>query len=256
MSSDATLAEKTIVVTRPLAQAQNILEQLEVRQASVIHFPVISICAASNIEDAKQHFKNLTNFQIIIFISVNAVHHAMSIAHELEIDIKNFTLAAVGPATKIALENYGCKVAIVPQSGFSSEALLNDSTLQNITQQNILIVRGQGGRELLRETLEARNAQVSYAEVYQRQLPKERNGVNLCQLSSQNTAILLCSVESVQNLWSLCTPEEQQCLKNMTVVAGSQRIAEATARVGFAKDSIIAENPSDGAMLAALNTWN
>lgn len=255
MPAKSLLAEKTIVVTRPLAQAQNILELLEVRQASVIHFPVISISVSNNIETAKQYFSNLANYQVIIFISTNSVHYAMSAAQELGIRLNNSTLAAVGPATKAALEQYGCKVAIVPETGFTSEDLLNDPALHNIAQQKILIIRGDGGREHLRQTLVAREAQVDYAEVYQRKLPSERNSINLIQLPKHDTAILLYSVESVQNLWSLCTLEERQWLTNMAFVVGSKHIADATARVGFAKNSIIAENPSDGAMLTALSTW-
>ena len=126
MSSKTSLAGKTIVVTRPLAQAQNILELLEIRQATVVHFPVISISVTDDIETTKQYFRNLANYQVIIFISANAVHYAMSIAQELGINFKHSTLAAVGPATKAALENYGYKVSIIPQAGFTSEALLNE----------------------------------------------------------------------------------------------------------------------------------
>lgn len=255
MSSKNTLAGKTIVVTRPLAQAQNILGILEARLAKVVHFPVISICAADNIKSAKQSFNKLADYQVIIFISANAVHYTMNITQELGINFEHSTLAAVGPATKTALENYGCKVTIVPSAGFTSEALLNDPALLNIAEQNIMIVRGRGGREHLRETLEARNAHVTYAEVYQRQLPTERNNINLDELPQQNTAILLYSVESAQNLWSLCTDEEQQWLQNLTFITGSSRIAEATIQVGFAKNSIIAENPSDEAMLSAIDAW-
>ncbi len=256
MSSKTSLAGKTIVVTRPLAQAQNILELLEIRQATVVHFPVISISVTDDIETTKQYFRNLANYQVIIFISANAVHYAMSIAQELGINFKHSTLAAVGPATKAALENYGYKVSIIPQAGFTSEALLNEPRLQNIAKQNILIIRGQGGREHLRETLLSRNAQVDYAEVYRRQIPSERNDIDLSQLPDRDTAVLLYSVESAQNLWSLCSPDEQQWLTNVSLIVGSKRISEAAARVGFAKDSIIAENPSDGAMLAALCTWS
>ena len=256
MSSKTSLAGKIIVVTRPLAQAQNILKLLEFRHATVVHFPVISISVTDNIETAIKCFRNLANYQIIIFISANAVHYAMTVAQELSVDFKHSTLAAVGPATKVALENYGCKVSIVPQAGFTSEALLNDPRLQDIAMQNILIVRGQGGREHLRKTLLSRNAQVDYAEVYQRQIPSERNAIDLSQLPASDTAVLLYSIESAQNLWSLCSWDEQQWLKNVSLVVGSKRISEAAARVGFAKDSIIAENPSDGAMLAALSTWS
>ncbi len=255
MSSENSLAGKTIVVTRPLAQAQNILELLEVQLAKVVHFPVISISEADNINSAKQCLNVLADYQIIIFISANAVHYAMSAAQELGINFNKSILAAVGPATKTSLESYGCKVTIVPSAGFTSEALLDDPALQNIAGQNILIIRGHGGREYLRTALETRNANVTYAEVYQRQLPTERNNINLAELPKQDTAILLYSVESVQNLWSLCTLEEQQWLQNVDFIAGSERIANAIAKVRFAKNPIIAENPSDGAMLSALNTW-
>ena len=255
MSSKATLAGKTVIVTRPLAQAQNILESLEVRLATTVHFPVISISAANNLATTKKHFRDLARYQIIIFISANAVHYAMSTAQALDIKFDNAKLAAVGPATKAALENYDCQVSIVPASGFTSEALLNDPALQDIAQQNILIVRGVGGREHLRRTLESRDAKVEYAEVYQRQIPTTRNPIELNQLSSGDTAILLYSAESAQNLWSLCTPNEQQWLTTVTFIVGSARISDAVTTLGFAKDSIIAENPSNEAMLAALNRW-
>jgi len=190
MSSNNTLAGKTIIVTRPMAQAQNIFEILEARQADVIHFPVISISDADDIEHAKQYLSKLTNYHIVIFISANAVHYAMKTAQEQAIDFKNATLAAVGPATKAALENHGCEVAITPSSGYTSEALLSDPALQDIEQKNILIIRGQGGREYLGQTLESRKAQVSYAEIYQRKLPSERNTIDLAQFPANSTALL------------------------------------------------------------------
>ncbi len=255
MSSKATLAGKTVIVTRPLAQAQNILESLEVRLATTVHFPVISISASNNLATTSKHLRNLASYQLIIFISANAVHYAMRTAQGLDITLDHAALAAVGPATKAALESYGCQVSIAPASGFNSEALLNDPVLQDIAQQNILIVRGEGGREYLRQTLESRDAKVDYAEVYQRQMPTTRNPVELNQLSSSDTAILLYSAESAQNLWSLCSPNEQQWLTTVTFIVGSARISEAVTTLGFAKDSIIAENPSDEAMLSALNHW-
>ena len=256
MSFNATLADKTVIVTRPLAQAQLLMQTLESRLATTVHFPVISICEAENIDDAKQHFENLANFQFIIFISTNAVHYGISIIKELNVELESCKLAAVGPATKLALESYGHKVDIVPQSEFNSEALLAEPTFTNIVGQKILIVRGQGGREHLRQTLESRNAQVDYAEVYQRQLPKNRNPIDLSQLPIANCAVLLYSVESTQNLWSLCSQDEQQWLKKVTFIIASQRIAEAISRVGYANNSIIAENPSDQAILAALMNWS
>jgi len=255
MSLNASLADKTIVVTRPLARAQKIFELLEAKQANVIHFPVISISLTSNLEIPRQYFQNLEDYHAIIFISANAVHFAFQIVQELGINFKAATLAAVGPATKAALEGYGCEVSIAPAAGFTSEALLEEAALQNLAQQKVLIVRGQGGREHLRQVLESRHAEVDYAEVYQRQIPSQRNAIDLSQLPITNTVVLIYSVESVQNLWSLCSKDEKQFLTNITTIVGSNRIAEAVSKCGFAKDSIIAENPSDEAMLAAVDGW-
>ncbi len=246
------LAGKTIIVTRPLAQAQNILEALETKLATTVHFPVLSISAIDDTSTAQQKFKNLKIYQAVIFISANAVHYAISCMKDLDLDLRACTLAAVGPATKRALEHHGYDVGIMPQSGFSSEALLSDPVFSDVSDKNILIVRGQGGREHLRESLLNRGATVDYAEVYQRQLPRNRNPIRLNELASENCAVLLYSTESAQNLWSLCVEEERQWLTNVKFIVGSQRIADAITRVGWINNSIIAENSSDQAMLDAL----
>jgi uroporphyrinogen-III synthase len=252
----ANLESKIIIVTRPLSQAQDLMLQLESCLATVIHFPTISISAADNLETAKQCFNKLDQYQTIIFVSANAVHFAVNTINELGKNFSGSNLAAVGPATKAAIECYGYKVKIVPKYDFNSEALLQDSALTNVSGQNILIVRGQGGREHLRQVLESRGANVNYAEIYQRKLPDHRNPTDLSQLPKKNTVILLHSVESAQNLWSLCTSDEQQWLAGVTVIVGSKRIADAVARVGFANNLIIAENPSDQAMREAISNWS
>lgn len=252
MHIDATLANKTIIVTRPLVKVQNLCMQLEARQAKVVHFPVINITPISNIEAAKKSLQQLTNYNLVIFISANAVNYTMSIAQKLDINFLNCNLAAVGSATKLALENYNYRVDITPEQKYSSQALLEHEALQNLSQQNILIARGLGGREYLRQELEQRGATVDYLEVYERTLPVSRNPIDLCTLSKTDTRVLIYSAESAQNLWSLCNQEERKWLQNITIVAASERIANNLSSDRFAKQPIIAENPSDEAMLQAI----
>ncbi len=252
MSFPSPLDGKTVVVTRPLTQAQNMLQLLESKQAITVHFPVMQISAADDIQNAQEKFRQIEEYDTLIFISANAVHYAISSASELGINFKQCNLAAVGPATMSALEANNYLVTIVPKSGFSSEDLLSDIALKEVKDKKILIIRGQGGRELLFDTLDSRGAIVEYAEVYQRQLPKQRNPIRLDELNAQDSAILLSSAESAQNLWSLCTEEERLWLTTVKTIVGSQRIAEAITRVGYKNNSIIADNPSDQAMLAAV----
>ena len=253
MHIDATLANKTIVVTRPLAKVQNLCMQLEARQAKVVHFPVISIAPLAELESAKKTLQQLANYNLLVFISANAVDYALEIAHQLDINLKHCKLAAVGAATKLALEKHNYQVAISPEEQFSSEALLEHEALQNISQQNILIVRGLGGREHLREELELRGAKVDYLEVYERKLPANRNPIDLSKLCINETRILIYSAESAQNLWSLCTQDEQKWLQNITIVTASARIAKNLSSARFSKQLIIAKNPSDEAILQALS---
>ncbi len=255
MQVNQQLLGKTIVVTRPLAQAQNICELLERYQATVIHFPVLKIAPIKETKTVKQKLQKLDDYEMIIFISANAVRYAMQLAQEFKTVFDNKNLIVIGPATKKALKNHGLSTNTSPPKNYTSETLLEEESLQNLNGKRILIIRGHGGRETLRQKLELRGAKVEYAEVYQRMLPKQRSSIDLSQLSSRNTVILIYSVESAQNLWSLCSINEQQWLKNITVVAGGNRIAKSLATVGFAKNPIIAENPNDEAMLNALFGW-
>jgi len=241
-----------LLVTRPLTQAQNMLQLLESKQAITVHFPVMHISTADDIQNAQEKFRRVKEYDTLIFISANAVHYAINSASELGIDFKHCDLAAVGPATMNALEANDYSVSIIPNNGFSSEDLLADIAFKEVKDKKILIIRGQGGRELLFDTLHSRGAIVEYAEVYQRQLPKQRNPIHLGDLNAQDSAVLLYSAESAQNLWSLCTEEERLWLTTVKTIVGSQRIAEAITRVGYKNNSIIADNPSDQAMLAAV----
>jgi uroporphyrinogen-III synthase len=129
MHTNGSLAGKTVIVTRPLAQAQNICALLEKYQAAVVHFPVISIAVAKNIGSAKIALQKLKAYSIVIFISANAVHYAMKLVQELNLSLKDKRLAAVGPATKTALEGYGYSMEFDPTAGFTSEALLSHEGL-------------------------------------------------------------------------------------------------------------------------------
>jgi uroporphyrinogen-III synthase len=71
-----------------------------------------------------------------------------------------------GSLKQLMLQNI--KVDIAPDSHFTSEGLLAHSELQVIKGKTILIVRGKGGREKLRNGLLERGAEVDYLEVYQR----------------------------------------------------------------------------------------
>ena len=72
---------------------------------------------------------------------------------------------------------------------------------------------------------------------------------------SRNFVLTRLQHDSDALIKSMSLSNEQQWLTTVTFIVGSARISDAVTTLGFAKDSIIAENPSNEAMLAALNRW-
>lgn len=155
----------TIWLTRPadqatelLAQTQQVLDAQSLQNIwHVKHTPLFKIQPiATSIPQ--------NNFSGIIFISKNAVLHCPKLMDA------NIPLYAVGPVTAQALSDSfaGC-LAKTPPHDFSSEGLLSLPELQQVDGQSWLIVRGKGGRETLKATLQKRGAIVHYCECYTRQ---------------------------------------------------------------------------------------
>ena len=252
MTGREPLADKTIVVTRPVAQAQNLLLALKKFPVKIVHFPTIDIRSVENPGVATKLLQNLATYDTVIFSSANAVHHAMPLIQKLHLTFSTQCIATLGPATQAALDQYGVHTDIVPKTGFRSEDLLAEEELQG---QSVLIVRGVGGREHLAHELRSRGAKVDIAEVYRRSCPATRPAVNLCTCPEKESAILIYSVESAHNLWTLCAVDERRWMTRVTLIAGSQRIGETATAFGFTKSPIIASNASDAAMLEALQAW-
>jgi len=86
---------------------------------------------------------------------------------------------SVGAATAQVLADQGLDVHY-PPSGDDSEALLALPALREAiarTDARVLILRGEGGRELLAERLREQGASVDYLELYRRFLPAYDPGV-------------------------------------------------------------------------------
>ena len=103
----------------------------------------------------------------IIFVSRHAVSYGVESLRQADIDFDKVDVAALGPTTAAMLGELGI-AALHPVDQASTESLLAMPEMASVTGQRILIVRGQGGRETLKDVLVARGADVSYCEVYRR----------------------------------------------------------------------------------------
>jgi uroporphyrinogen-III synthase len=196
---------------------------------------------------------DLCNFEHIIFVSQNAIHYGMDWIEDfwpqLPTGIHWYT---VGSASAALLESFGISV-LLPEKSMSSEGLLELPTLERVNGERVLIVKGEAGREYLKDTLELRGARVEELAVYRRARPAYLEGELAGLIIGEGVEfILLSSGEGLDNMVSLLGGDALDLVKRRTLVVPGERVAELARQAGF--DNVIeAENATDGAMLAALD---
>ena len=98
---------KRIIVTRARAQASGLVEKISELGGFPIEFPTISIEKAENYTALHNAFKNISNYDWIVFTSVNAVEIIFEEFRKVNMDIrdlKDIKICAIGPATRESLE--------------------------------------------------------------------------------------------------------------------------------------------------------
>lgn len=246
---DRSLAGSAILVTRPEHQATELVAAIESAGGEAVLFPVLKI-ERRPLAEVDADADSLPLADIVVFTSANAV------AHGLRPHAGSTRIAAIGPATAQAIESAGEQVAIRPVGGFDSEALLRAPELQAVAGQNIRIVRGDGGRELLAGTLRSRGARVDYLAVYRR-LPATPSRAALERLerrwrNGDIRAVVVMSVDSFHNLRALLPQELHELLGRTPLVTPSGRVIQTIAEHIPGSPAFLATGPQAADMLRAL----
>ena len=241
------LAGAGVLVTRPARQADAFCDVLEAAGGVAIRFPVIDIVGRDG-QSIRAVAAGLTRPDIVIFVSSNAVRFGLPAA-----PTETAKIAAVGPATREAIEDSGAAVEIFPDGGFDSEHLLGHSALEDVDGKQVVIVRGAGGRELLATTLTSRGANVDYLEVYDR-VPHAPTASELADVESGFSEgriryVVVMSVQTAENLVSLLPPNCLPFLQRSTLVAPSARVIQRAAELIPGAATALAPGPHADAII-------
>jgi len=246
------LAGMGVLVTRPAHQASHFINLLQQSGARTYALPTIEIQALTISDELKQHLLQSSRYQIVIFISANAVQ--WGIPHLKKCAVQQ--IAAIGEGSARALGAQGWHVDLVADSGFTSEDLLDLPALQAsaLAGKHILIVRGKGGREFLGEILQSRGAVVEYAEVYRRCQPQVDTQW-LAPLWQQHIHLVcVTSNETLENLYHMLKQYRDQLLHTTLLVPGN-RAYQLAQSLGFT-NIILAASASDNNMLQRIIQWH
>lgn len=255
-----------IVIGRPLAQARTWEQELQQRGASTHLLPVMEIVPVTEPaqqEAIKRRILTLSDYHKVVFVSRNAVQHAMEWVDrywpQQPIGVEYF---AVGSATAQVARERGLRVEAAGEA-MNSEAMLELPGLQDVNQQKILIFRGVGGRNFFSEQLRQRGAQVDFCELYERVIPAEAE-VYLRELSAawerrtskRRWVLALHSGESLQNLTQLVNTKTDPGLltdlqANALCLVPGDRVGDLARQLGY-QNILVALNATDAAMAQAL----
>ncbi|UCE89292.1 MAG: uroporphyrinogen-III synthase [Pseudomonadota bacterium] len=247
------LAGLNILVTRPAHQAEHLCQLIEQAGGGALRFPVIEILPARDTARLETLIDALDGFEIAIFISANAVEHGLALLNARRKLPASLRLAAIGRSTAAALrDSLDREPDICPAERFDSEALLALDEMQEVRGKHIVIFRGEGGREVLAETLRARGATVEYADVYRRACPTADAGV------LQGEAIDLITItsgEGLCNLLDMAGATGSAWLREHQLVVLNARLAGIAHELGFVHPAVVAAKASDDALVAAMVSW-
>lgn len=243
------LAGRRIVVTRPRAQSAALARLIGDSGGDAILFPTIEITDPVDAGPARALLGRLEDFDLAVFISANAVERGLALlGRPWPATVR---AAAVGPGTRRRLAESGVREVIAPEGRADSEALLALPAFASMAGRRVAIIRGEGGREMLREALQARGAAVEYAECYRRVRPQADPAPLLSAWSRGAVhAVSVGSAEALANLQAMLGEPGARQVADTPLFVPHPRVADEARRLGFAR--VVVAGAGDCEMLAAL----
>ncbi len=253
--SDPLLSGRRILVCRPQPRADQLCQTLIESGAQARALPMMEIQPLELDGRGRALIQDLDHFQHVIAVSPNA---AQRLIDHLEQWWPQWPTGihwwGVGKGTADAFQNAGLP-ANFPDQGHDSEALLArpEFSRERISEQRILLCKGQGGRELLAQTLQERGARVEHLPLYQRQRPSydAKTIVEHFRDFDPDTLIVL-SGETLKNLLQVVQNTDPGLTRRRLIVPVS-RVAEEAEAAGF-ENIIIAGDLSPAGLLKALQS--
>jgi len=167
------LAGRRVLVGRARHQASALSDALRLLGAEVIEIPFIEIREPSSWRALDQAIARLLDYDWLILTSVNGVQALFARLAKLgktEADLLHLNIAAIGPATRKAIERRGLPVDVMPEE-YVAEAVVAELKPE-VKGKRVLLVRAKVARDVIPNELIKAGAKVDVIEAYETVLPE------------------------------------------------------------------------------------
>jgi uroporphyrinogen-III synthase len=215
-SKDPTLVEKfqasknklpltgcRVLVSRAKKQAGVLSSALRELGCEVIEIPFIEIRKPSSYKPLDRALRSLGDYDWLILTSVNGVEAMAARMAKLRLSAANWKqlkIAAIGPATKKAIEAQGLTVHVTPKE-YVAESVVR-ALQERVKGKRILLVRAKVARDVIPRELRKAGANVDVFEAYETIVPKasqKRLREVLASSARRPHAITFTSSSTVRN---------------------------------------------------------
>lgn len=225
-----------VIVTRPQPQADEWVAALTAAGLDAVALPLLQIEAPTRTQPVLEAWAALSQAALVVFVSPNAADRFFALRPAGICWPAATAAGSTGPGTSQALRQHGVPAAAVVEpprdaGRFDSEALWAElSACRDWRGAQVLVVRGEGGRDWLADTLQAQGASVRFVEAYRRSAPtwSDTEEAVLREAIAQPARHLwlFSSSEAIGHLQRLaptaCQPAAQALASHPRIVATAQ----------------------------------
>ncbi len=274
------MSSKTIVITRPVGQARQLLEVLTkaIEQCGIaqrdlpeiVSLPLLTIVPKEDDHLADHIATILNEADLAIFVSPNAIESVMRLLSRSWQDFskKVIPVGVMGGSSALALKNHGIGLEAqptpiyMPQNPEHWDSVGLWQTLQSLewdwTTKKVVIFKGDGGREWLADTLKEAGATVDALSTYARvPLDIDHHAWEVIRAIDLSQSLwLLTSSEAVRYLGQVVQdqfPDGLQSLQRASAVCSHHNIADAAEMIGFGE--VFTTESGDDALVKATLAW-
>lgn len=253
----------SVIITRPRAQADGLAQSVRASGRTAEILPLLEIAPVDDPAPLRAALAGLSDYALVVFVSPNAVDAACAHVASWPAQVP---LAVVGEGSRAALARHGVAApgytihSPLDPAHSDSEHLLQSLDLAAFSGRRVLIVRGDGGRELLADALRAAGATVEAVAAYRRSTPvlTPELAARLRALLAQPNDWIITSSEALRGLAGLVealapgSDSWRLRFQQQRLVVPHARIAETAHALGLRHVTLTGSG--DARLLAALQS--
>jgi uroporphyrinogen-III synthase len=248
-----------VLVGRARHQAGALSSELRKLGATVLEIPFIEIRKPQSFKPLDSAIKNLAQYDWLILTSANGVEAMWERRDKLNLEFPavreaheaspfagltaasaawGLRIAAIGPATKKAIEKRGVKVDVVPEE-YVAESVVR-SLRRRVKGKRVLLVRAKVARDVIPRELRQAGANVDVVEAYETVVPESSRTRLRAALKNPRRRphiVMFTSSSTVKNFVELLGPHGKRTSVNGILTASIGPVTSSTLRaLGFSVD--------------------